>query len=386
MFDTLVAIVSGQPDPVLAPFLSSAFNAKQALLITTPETRAGHRHEHLEAVLKPRGIRVESLHLQSSTDLEVFQRELQGAIKQRQQRNERIAFNASGGTKLLAIAAFEVAYSADVPTFYVDVETIHWYGDPADKRLPGRIMIEQKLPEFLRGHGLLIESKGGSSVKPEWQELARRWVDESGKPHHGIGKLNYLACAAQDKLWADMVPKDIEDTQLQLRLEDAERAGLLGFSGTRVVFTSEDARALCNGLWLEYHALRELQKLKQEDIGIADIEGSVELSRVDGRMVRNEIDALCLHNNRLLLIECKTINTQTQRNVDRVMGALFKLAELRRNIGGIRADALLVSYEPIAQVDRERARLLNIHVCEGQQLRQLGEQLQKVVVGKTNVL
>lgn len=386
MFETLIAIVSGQPDPVLAPFLSSTFGAKQALLITTPQTRAGRRHEHLEAVLKPRGIRVDYLHLASSTDLEVFQRELQAAVTKRKQRGERLAFNASGGTKLLAIAAFEVSYSADVPTFYVDVETIHWYGEVSNDSLPGRLVVAQKLTEFLRGHGLLIESKGDRSVKPEWQELAGLWVNESGKQCHGIGKLNYLAFAAQNELCVDMGQKDIADTQLQLRLEEANRAGLLDYKGIRVQFKSEDARAICNGLWLEFHVLRELQKLKQEDIGIADIDGGVEIARVDGRSVKNEIDALCLHNNRLLLIECKTINTQSERNVDRVMDALFKLAELRRGIGGIRADALLVSYDPIAQVDRERAKLLNISVCDGRQLRRLGEQLRKIVVGKANVL
>ena len=92
--------------------------------------------------------------------------------------------------------------------------------------------------------------------------------------------------------------------------------------------------------------------------------------------IRNEIDVAVVHNNQLLLMECKTGNTtRDQKDQDIV----YKLDSLTDQAGGSLGSGALVSFRPLEHTTnkgqsvnaRARASSVDIHTCEHDQLSNL---------------
>lgn len=85
------------------------------------------------------------------------------------------------------------------------------------------------------------------------------------------------------------------------------------------------------------------------------------MTSADG--VPNELDAMVVHRNRALLVECKT-GRQTEKATD----ALYKLAQLRDRLGGSVGTALYLSAQDLADEHRQRAAEYRIEVLCGDEV------------------
>lgn len=91
----------------------------------------------------------------------------------------------------------------------------------------------------------------------------------------------------------------------------------------------------------------------------------------NGQVTPNELDGIVIHRNRTLLVECET----KRQNEVETRDALYKLGQLRNEIGGAAGKALYVSARPIRDPDRIRAQDYKIDILDGTAITKQGEYL-----------
>jgi hypothetical protein len=110
-------------------------------------------------------------------------------------------------------------------------------------------------------------------------------------------------------------------------------------------------------------------------LGAAETLANVEFTEMGAPKadVRNEIDCMLAHNNRLLMIECKTVAFKSDDSKN--TGILYKLESLGHRAGGLFGEKWLVSARPLDSDTLKRAKEYKIHVISGGGIKQLGENM-----------
>ncbi len=142
---THLCLVSAQATPNLTPILDPAVAPRRVILLVSPDM--ADRAHWLEAVLRPRGIAVQSWPIADAWDVEHVQTRVLELLEVEREAvaASAIALNATGGTKPMSIAAYEAFRAYDLPIFYVDPERdrLVWIGRsfaraPGERRFPTR--------------------------------------------------------------------------------------------------------------------------------------------------------------------------------------------------------------------------------------------------------
>lgn len=337
-------------------------------MLVSPDMR--ERARALENIFKPRGIGVESYAIAdpwnaeqvSDTVLDILCRYSDGGI----------ALNATGGTKLMSIAACEVFRSANTPIYYVHPrhDRLLWLSP----KLPPHALADRlKLKDYLMAYGAdqVDIPAGAQSVPPAIQELTRRLLAGIDRYADELGALNYLAYQADNpRLNARIDHTRQARPVLWELLELFENAGICRLEHRQINFPDQQARFIANGGWLEMHAYAACFQLKQK-CGIQDVACNITIQRhpAGKTAVKNEIDIGLIHANRLHLIECKT------KHLEKDADMLYKLDSLRDLIGGLQGRAMLVSFNNLDKASRARARELNIALCCHSDLKHLQQHL-----------
>ena len=373
--DTHLCLVSAQPVPNLTPLLDQRTAPRRVILLVSPTME--QRADWLEAVIRPRGIHVERFPVEHPYDIEHLQSRIMTLLESRPEKQERIALNATGGTKPMSIAAYEVFRAWNLPIFYIHPERdrLIWM-HPAEwpaVDLADRIRLEP----FLLAHGAEVSGEPARSVpQGNYLELAADLVLDIRRYRSAIGTLNWLATTAENnELRSDPLPAGHAELVALVDLFAAN--GLLRREAGRLHFPSEEARFFVNGGWLEYHVFDAVRRLRATR-EIQDVAFGVEVMRShNGKRVFNELDVLFLHDNRLHIIECKTRKFRGEGEDTAAAEALYKLDTLKDLMGGLQARAMLVSYQDLPGYHRIRAADLGIDVCAGEQLRNLREHISR---------
>ncbi|HIE55573.1 MAG TPA: DUF1887 family protein, partial [Chromatiaceae bacterium] len=302
---THLCLVSAQPTPNLTPLLDERTAPARVMLLVSPDMR--RQAQWLEEVIRPRGIQVEHIPLEHAFDFpHIQQRVMENLEAVPADERSAIALNATGGTKPMSIAAYEVFRAWDLPIFYVHPVKDHliWLhpNDLPLVELANRI----KLEPFLQAHGARIPDKPRRSIGDRgYLELAEELIVNIRRHRRAIGALNWLAGTADnDELRSE--PIESNGTLDELIGLFAEHQ-LLRREGDRLIFADQAARFFVNGGWLEYHVFDRVRKRRQTN-AIQDIAFSVKVQRArdKGNTIDNELDVLFLRENRLHIIECKT--------------------------------------------------------------------------------
>lgn len=378
-FDTHVMLVSRQPSPNLIPALDPRLKPRAVVMLVTPDMV--QQGDWLRDVLQPAGIKVSQVTLPDPYDVPAMRDQVLNVVSDREA--ESLVLNATGGTKLMAIAAYEVFSSAGLPVFYVhpDEDRLIWLY-PYDK--PTFTLANQiRLPVFLRAHGTtVVDRPAHYGVQQVVRDLAKTLVLNVATFQSALRTLNFLAATAANspQLRSKPLGHALRDPHLGALLEQFKSAELLTIEQDCLRFADESARFFANGGWLEQYVYSVVQSLKAETTVIQDIGRGLDVTRSQkGQPVKNELDVVFLARNRLYIVECKTRQFKDEKGpVGAGPGAeaLYKLEALRGLLGGLQAKAMLVSYQPLTNDVLDRARNYRIKTCDGAQLDQLGEQLQ----------
>lgn len=365
---THLILVSAQPIPNITPMLDDAVKPKKIVMLVSPDMQA--RARALANIFKPRGIDVESCSITDPWDAEQISDKVLDILCHYPDGD--IALNATGGTKLMSIAAYEAFRSEKAPIYYVHPrhDRLLWL---SPKRPPHELADRLKLKDYLMAYGAdLVDIPAGmQSVPPEIQELTRQLLAGIDRYADELSTLNYLAYQADNpRLSAEIGHSRQARPVLWDLLELFENAGICRLDHRLISFPDLQARFIANGGWLEMHTFVACFQLKQK-CAIQDVACNITIQRHPaGRTaVKNEIDIGLIHANRLHLIECKT------RSFDKDADMLYKLDSMRDLMGGLQGRAMLASFNTLDKASRVRARELNIALCCKTELNYLQQHL-----------
>jgi hypothetical protein len=368
--NTHLILVSAQPIPNLTPILDDTLRPSKVVMLVSPDMQ--ERGKALENIYKPRGISVESCLITDPWNASSISDQVMDILAR--YPDGGIALNATGGTKLMSIAAYDVFRSDNRPIFYVHPEhdRLIWLSPKhPDIDLSDRL----KLKEYLMAYGVdTVEITDRTGVTAPIRQLTQQILTGIDRYAGELGGLNYLACQANNpKLTCEIEAGPQSKPLLWELLELFETAGLCNINGHNLRFTDENARFTANGGWLETHTYGLCINLRKT-LAIQDVACNITINRQPaGRtVVKNEIDIGLIKANRLHLIECKTQRFKEDKDAD----VLYKLDSLRDLIGGLQGRAMLVSFNHLDKTSRARAKELNIKLCCQTELRDLQYHLQ----------
>ncbi len=371
--DTHLILVSAQAVPNITPLLDEQLCPKRVVLVVSPDMQ--QRAEWLESVIKTKGIQTRRHMIANAFDIEHIRDRMFDLLDQSD--SEAMALNATGGTKPMSIAAYEVFRAFEKPIFYVhpDEDRLIWMypEDQASHTLANRV----KLPDFLASYGAQITHQGDKHGVPvRLRELTQRLIVEAQGLSAPLSILNAYAAQARTRATVLVDNAHLGYAEFINLCGIFEQEGLLNLEGNRLRFPNEAARFYVNGGWLEDHVYGLCLNIKKIH-NIQDIARSLEVERNHMKPpIRNELDVVFLKHNRLYLIECKTHSDKSMRD-GKNTETLYKLDSLRDLIGGLQARAMLVYFNTLNDYDRQRARDLGIMVCDSRNLTQLPEELLK---------
>jgi hypothetical protein len=382
----LIPVMQFKPDLIaLAVSEGMRNNAKQFIKLL--KTLAGYRDENII-----RFDEVPEVGLEAIKDRAL---EIEDELRQRYPAHA-LTYHATGGTKLMALGFYDVFRSLPNTILYTDTEH-------------GQIetLYPEKSPPIAIGKVLTIESylfSMGKQVRKRadtaWEEKARQrrglsiWLAQhNDKLHSYWSVINHLAhkSLVQDQP-RGQPPALAEPEQFFEKgkipygkwrgaLEKLSAAGVCQWDEAqpeRLGFVSPDGALYLSGAWLE-----EYVWLTASELGCDQVWGNVFFTETDNPKydVRNEMDCLILHNNRLLMVECKTsvFKEGGEKNSD----ILYKLDTLERRTGGLFGDAWLVSARMLDEPTLNRARGYQIKVIYGGEISQMKNQIQQWMKLKT---
>ena len=280
-------LVSAQAAPNVLPVLDPALKPAKAVLVVTQKMLK--QADALQDVLIEAGVKVERVALPDEHDFSRMQDSLLDVATRH--LGADIAFNLTGGTKLMALAAQSVAVAAGWKMFYVDLDTdqVIWLGNNAAPRQ--KLGVHLRLTHYLRAYGYTPEGGVGRPMPVALHtDLLDTLVSQVGSLEQPLGKLNYLAQQAQDRGRLDitMTDEQADSRQLEALLRNFQSAAVLKVTGDVIRFASTQDRAFAKGGWLEQHVFRTVTAL-HGSLGLRD--KAANLTVVDATGVKNDVAA-----------------------------------------------------------------------------------------------
>ncbi|MEC4748357.1 DUF1887 family CARF protein [Methylomicrobium sp. Wu6] len=370
--NTHLILVSAQPIPNITPILDDSLRPQKVVMLVSAEMI--DRSQALESIFKPRGIRVERCLIDNPWDAEHISDKILDLLALYPDGD--IALNATGGTKLMSIAAYEAFRSCQLPIYYIHPEQdqLLWL---SPKQPAQELADRLKLKDYLMAYGAeKVEIPDSTGVIEPIRQLTQQIIADIDRYAPELGSLNYLALNADNpRLSVEIDQGPQSKPQLWQLLELFEQAGLCRINGHTLTFFDEPARFTANGGWLEMHTYAECLKLKK-NLGIQDNACNITITRQPAgkAIVKNEIDIGLIKANRLHIIECKT---KSYRDFAQGADVLYKLDSLRDLMGGLQGRAMLVSFKALDKTSRARAKELSITLCCQSELKNLQQHLQK---------
>ena len=371
--NTHLILVSAQQVPNLTPILDEAVRPQKVVMLVSDDMQ--ERGNALENIFKPRGISVERHQIADPWDARSISAQIDQIILSYPKKGS-IALNATGGTKLMSIAAYEVFYSDGRPVFYVHPENdcLLWLNsDQPPHQLADRL----KLKDYLTAYGAASVLPQDHGVKPAIKSLTANLIADIEEYAPALSMLNALAIQAKETRRIRLEKHNQNYPAFMELLKLFRDGGVCDLDNDNwLTFASEEDRFLVNGGWLEQYCYSLCLRLKA-GTPVQDVACSINLTRLQGnKSVPNEIDIAMLADNHLYLIECKTKRFNEQnKDYGETADVLYKLNTLRTLYGGSQARAMLVSFNKLEKHVRERAKDLKIEICSHTELKRLEHRL-----------
>jgi len=367
--DIHFCLVSKQPLPALIPLFMAETRPRMVLLFVSSGMAAPARR--LAAIISSLGIGVEYVSGVSPYEIESIREKVMEKLAEYDGRT--VALNATGGTKVMALGAYDVFRQMDQPVFYVDTDNgrlIRLHPRPATDPLPPVINVKT----YLRGYGYQVVAESSPSIRPDYRSLTEHLVRNVGRLAYALGTLNYYAFQAEGSCRAEL--NDPLKPDLRALLDMLEEKELLARGEREIVFRDEAARAFVNGGWLEDHVAAVALELKREGL-IHDLRKNVVVESGGG--IRNELDLAFTAHNKLHLVECKTKNFARLNRADDVA---YKLDTLTDLMGGTFGKAMLVTCRRLGDSDCRRCAESGIVVVQGGKINALKKALIEWIGGR----
>ncbi|NWG74444.1 MAG: DUF1887 family protein [Rubrivivax sp.] len=363
-----VCIATGQNAANFIPL--QQYDAREVWILQTPSMKSSA--DQLALALRQEGRVVRRKPFDDSSP-SALARSAESVAEQLDGRH--VVLHATGGTKLMVLALRDglrlvEAGEGRLDIVYADTlrQQIDWLGEAPRTELMADVLDLQKML-LVQGYRIDGDSRHRAAVArasdPSRARMTRRLGEGAGRVGAFLSALATMASRAADEraLESDLLQRlDYPPGGAAAKLlREAADAGLLNWDGeVTLQFADRDRAAYFAGGWIEEFVLLKLSGIVKPDRFASNLQV---VSAAHG--VPNELDAMVVHRNRALVIECKT-GRQAQPSA-----ALYKLAQLRDRLGGSVAAALYVSAQRLSDEHRRRAEEYRVSVLCGDEVARL---------------
>lgn len=386
-----LVIVTGQAQANLIPILQ----LKPDVVVLAVSDFMKNNANEFETLLKndptyqPKIIRFDSVPDKNLQTIENKASEIYQSLC-KEYPNERITYHATGGTGIMVLGFYKVFSQQEQDIIYTDtahgqIEVIF----PAEQNIiPIESVLDMKT--YLRSLGEQYEP----DANQDWEKLAKQrknltlWLGVNAeKLEHFFSVMNALVMNAKadfkqgrqesEQQFKNIIHKGIWSNALK-KLSANNICIWDEQNPKKILFNDLDRAVYIGGFWLE-----EYVWLVAHDLQISEVAANVEFTELisTNDSVLNEVDCVAVHNNRLLIIECKTIKF-SQDDKGKHSDILYKLHTLSSRAGGLYGDKWLVSAKPLDKYTQARADAYRIKTIAGSQLKNLKTELEKWRDGK----
>lgn len=366
-----VCIATGQNAANLIPL--EQLDAREIWILQTPAMREGAKN--LDMALRREGRVIRKLDFDDRSPVTI-ERSAQDVATQLDGRH--VILHATGGTKLMVLALRDGLRLVETGLGRLDIlyaethkQQIDWLGqNPRTEPMVDVLDLRQMLlvqGYRIEGDSRLSEPQQRASTRAD---LTREMAENAAKYGGAFSAIATLASfAADSRVDRDLTQQLNFKPQRQLSelLQRAQVKDLLQWDGDLgITFTDPECARYIAGGWLEEYVLLKLTGLfKPNRFG-----SNLNITSSDNK-VPNELDAMVVHQNRALLIECKTGKQVKAQE------AIYKLAQLRDRLGGSVAQALYLSAQTVDGDVQQRAREYRVEVLDGERVGQLVQALKR---------
>ncbi len=307
-----LCLISEQPLANLLAAVDREHGCDRAVLAVSPQMKEQAFHQ--SRVLRGYQREVEVLDLPSAYDLatmtRVFDQWLQGLPQEAE-----VELNATGGTKLMALAAQDVFRRRGHAVFYVSEasgDVVYFDGQKPSYHL-SRVM---EMRAFIAAHGghEVSRREGDGLLRPNLADLSRYLGRNAPKFSPALLELKRVV-SNLDGLRSQQ-PCTASDGNLRKLLRVLEEAGLLRLGKDLHVHLSDaEAFGYISGGWLEDYVVLSARAVPGVNDIVASLKfavGAPSKTPNDSTASRNEMDVAWLSGNRLFAVECKTVTAAAQ--------------------------------------------------------------------------
>ena len=362
-----VCLVSSQPIPNLIPLRMEELKPEKVVLLVSPDMET--QFQRLEKVIREWGVVVEKVPI-APYDLNSAKETCMNILAKYEK--EDIILNATGGTKIMAFAAFEVFREMGNTILYVDTQD-RWIQmlSPQSQRLDFKGVL--KVPTYLNAYGqIILKERTGKLTIDKHLPIIEELVKISEMYQEAIKILNGYAAPLRNArtfpFEIEIKKQDYANQGFQKIIELFEGHCLLKYSDGLIQFSDLEDVEFASGGWMEEYVFHTVSLLDVTDVRMG-IE--VKWDTAGSKYPINEYDVVFTQNNRLFLIECKTKRFEGADRAGFNDEPIYKLENLRDAAGGVYGKGMLVSYQRLTDAQKRRLTANKLSFCDGSDLKNL---------------
>lgn len=361
-----ICLVSDQPVPNLTTILQ--FRPQSVAMLWSQKMQA--KASRLAKAIKGLGIGIDNTPPIDPFDSESVIQAVSAIIAGN--RGAEISANITGGTKISALSLMQAAASHGFRAYYVNTEGDEIIGFGA---ATGRTPIRVTLPiaTYLAAHGFTIKSHAGApditTRSAAVRDIVAAMAETPGLARHLNGAV--IKGYAKEGPHAGTITIS-GNAALKKLFERLSQGGLLRHAGDRKYHAaSARVREFLSGKWLEEHVCSSAVQAGFDEV-MLQVFGYWD--ETDAQT--NEFDVLCIRNNRLYVISCKT-GAQSAPVSGGLSRILYEIDSVGGDAAGIFGKRMLATSEIIpAGNTRKRAASMGIEIVDGSDLLSLKERMQ----------
>lgn len=329
--NTMFCLVSRQAMANVIPVLM--YNPNKVVLFATPEEKK--TADHLAKLFNSKNINVNRIDDLDAYDYLKFKDSILDEINK---ESANPVLNVTGGTKLMALAAYEAFAEKDLNIIYCNTDRnqiIHLFPKLSTEKLNLNVSID----DYLQSYGYKVVSSRTNKVRKEYFELFE--LIESKNLRR---KFSEFLDSYRKATGSTNPVKTYNDKRNKLFSIQKTASSVLLFVD-KMKFIYEDEKFL-KGDWLEYFMLYSLEK--------QNIKPEAGVKIVSDSNVENEIDIIFIKDYQLFLISCKS-GKNTDPNKD-----IYEIETLRNIAGGTFGKAFLFTVQDLT--DRIKQRAIDLRI------------------------
>jgi len=311
-----VAFTAKETIPVISAALDKTLRPKQVILIHTPDPPFRQRAQILRELLQENGIATRLVATPSAFDLPPLLDTLNHLVAT---YGTQLTLNATTGTHVMSTAALLSAQRHNLRVFYIRPDDRLIWLHPNESTT---LEIEDRinLHHFLRARGITIRETEHTHWQA-YQPFIRHLY------HHRRTLIPQLIQTLRNNNSNNTSAPHL-NPQLRWYLPTPEPHKL-------------PHKNYLRGGWLEHYVYYAALQIKQSDPQLQDILGGAKLhSRLHNN--HTEVDTLLLYNNRLYVIECKSL-ISTSNPANKIVNFVYKLDSLMDDLGGQITQGMLLT-------------------------------------------